>query len=644
MIRNDKLLSGKLLINIFFKQLFSLKTEQKRFVLFVADCSIVIIVVFLAVIVLAEDSYSVFTIDIYLTVLAALIANACVLYVRGLYNSVNRHVTFDTAATVIIASNVAAFTIYLVYLLFSLNIPPFLPLIYSAFSCLGIGSIRFFIRAIGQKLNQTNKEHIAIYGAGAAGRQLVEALKWNSAYNVCQLIDDDTALHGQRISGLKVESFETAKKRFPDQDIRTVFLAMPSVSPKVYQHILDRLSDCFVAVKVVPDIFSLSEGKSAITDFRDIEIEELLGRQPVQPNPMLMQKNIFGKAVLVTGAGGSIGSELCRQVVTLEPSKLILMDVSEFSIYALLEELLNKKLNIQIVPIIGSVQNKLLVKKTMSTFSIDTVFHAAAYKHVPLMEQNVMECITNNVLGTLNVANSAIETEVTSFILVSTDKAVNPTNFMGASKRLSELLCQDMAKDQTKTNFSIVRFGNVLGSSGSVVPLFRKQIASGGPLTVTHRNVVRYFMTITEAAQLVIQASSIGENGDVLVLDMGTPIKLVNLARKMITLAGKQAVLSQDGPVRAGQISIRFVGLRAGEKMHEELSYGTNLTKTVHPRIMKADGEFTPVTGLDSTIAELKEAINTNSYKDLFFIIQSFCEHVSTTETSIDSFLNNTPA
>jgi FlaA1/EpsC-like NDP-sugar epimerase len=629
-------------MNIIFKQLFNLKTGQKRSILFVADCAIVIMALLLAVIVLSEDSYSVFKIDSYLAVLAALIVNACVLYVRGLYNTVNRHVTFDTAATVIIASNVSAFTIYLIYLLLDLNLPSFLPLIYAAFSCLGIGSIRFFIRAIGQKLNQTNKEHIAIYGAGAAGRQLVEALKWNSAYNVCQLIDDDTALHGQRISGLKVESFDAAQKRFSDQDIRTVFLAMPSVSPTIYQHILDRLSDCFVAVKVVPDIFSLAKGKAAITDFRDIEIEELLGRQAVQPNANLMQKNIFGKAVLVTGAGGSIGSELCRQVVTLEPSKLILMDVSEFSIYALLEELLNKKLNVQIVPIIGSIQNKLLVKKTMSTFSIDTVFHAAAYKHVPLMEQNVMECITNNVLGTLNVANSAIEAEVTSFTLVSTDKAVNPTNFMGASKRIGELLCQEMSKGQKKTNFSIVRFGNVLGSSGSVVPLFRKQIATGGPLTVTHRNVVRYFMTITEAAQLVVQASSIGKNGDILVLDMGAPIKLVDLARKMITLAGKQAVFSQDVPLRANQIYIKFVGLRAGEKMYEELTYGTNLTKTIHTRIMKADDELTYVTDLNLTIAKLKEAITTDNYKDLFLIVESFCEHVSTTDTSVDSFFNNT--
>ena len=350
------------------------------------------------------------------------------------------------------------------------------------------------------------------------------------------------------------------------------------------------MSDYPIKVKIIPSISKLIDSQFKIDQLKDIKIEDLLGREPVEPNHKLMAKTISNKTVLVTGAGGSIGSELCRQIIVLKPQKLILMDISEFAIYKLLEELKNFSCTqeFDLIPVIGSVQDRLFLKNLFDCFKFDTIYHAAAYKHVPLMEQNIMQCINNNVFGTLNVAELSVVAKIKNFIFVSTDKAVNPTNFMGASKWIAENICQVLSMQQKDTCFSIVRFGNVLGSSGSVVPLFKKQIESGGPIKLTHLDITRFFMTIPEAAQLVIQAGSIAQGGEIFVLDMGKSIKILDLAKRMIYLSGKKPILNENENLKDNEIAINIIGLRPGEKLFEELTYNPNLVGTIHPRVNTA--------------------------------------------------------
>ncbi|MDA9985696.1 polysaccharide biosynthesis protein, partial [Alphaproteobacteria bacterium] len=389
-------------------------------------------------------------------------------------------------------------------------------------------------------------------------------------------------------------------------------------------------------------ISSLISGRAEITQLRDIKIEDLLGREPVDHNPGLMAKTIADKTVLVTGAGGSIGGELCRQIIQWKPKKLILLDVSEFAVYTLLEELKQHPTinGFDLIPLIGSVQDRQFLKKIFDHFAPETVYHAAAYKHVPLMEQNVMQCIANNVLGTLNMAELAIAAKVKHFILVSTDKAVNPTNFMGASKRLAEIICQTLQLDNEKTCFSIVRFGNVLGSSGSVVPLFKKQIEDGGPITLTHIDVTRYFMTIPEAAQLVIQAGAIAKGGDVFVLDMGKPVKIIDLAKRMAVLSGLQPILNSKTKSQQGEVAITVTGLRPGEKLFEELSYDKNLMGTIHPRI-NATAE-TPMEHkrLQAILATARNAIRDGDHQRLYQVIAKITDGVADVATSSDAFIS----
>ena len=383
-----------------------------------------------------------------------------------------------------------------------------------------------------------------------------------------------------------------------------------------------------------------SEGKVDIPELRDLDIEALLGRDVVKSDKTLMSRTIAGKTVLVTGAGGSIGSELCRQILLQKPSHLLLLDISEFAIYNIFEELRGDGYNsgTQITPIIGSVQDKAVVQKIIDKFPIDTIYHAAAYKHVPLMEQNIMQCISNNVFGTKNVAEIAVGKGVKNFILISTDKAVNPTNYMGASKRLAELVCQYLSSQNTRTRFSIVRFGNVLGSSGSVVPLFKKQIEVGGPVTVTHKDVTRYFMTVREAAQLVIQAGSLDGDGEVYVLDMGEPIKIFDLAEKMIILSGKKPVAYPKRTMNIDEVPIQFIGLRPGEKMFEELSFEKNLKGTSHPRIMAADDGHKSFEDFPALLSAADKAIEANNYTNLIEVVMRVCRDVADSKSSIDIF------
>jgi FlaA1/EpsC-like NDP-sugar epimerase len=468
-------------------------------------------------------------------------------------------------------------------------------------------------------LKRASRPKVLIYGAGTTGRQLAAAMANSHEMQVTGFLDDDDRLHGHMLNGQPIYNPADLDSLASTLNISDVLLAMPSLSRRRRNEILNQLRTTHMAVRTLPSLTDLAQGKVSISDLRELDIDDLLGREPVAPNHILLAKNIVGKVVLVTGAGGSIGSELCRQILAVGPSKLLLIEQSEFALYGIHQEL-EEKLSgrdIVLVPLLASVQDDDRMREIMSTWHPDTVYHAAAYKHVPLVEHNPAAGIKNNVLGTLRTAQAAAENGVTDFVLISTDKAVRPTNVMGASKRLAEMALQALAAHQAGTaggitggtKFSMVRFGNVLGSSGSVVPKFRQQIRDGGPITLTHPDVTRYFMTIPEAAQLVIQAGAMAKGGDVFVLDMGQPVKIMDLARRMVELSG---LTVKDEEYPEGDIEIAVTGLRPGEKLYEELLIGDNPKPTVHPRIMKAHEDFMPWAEFETKLKALDIALNVN--------------------------------
>lgn len=460
-------------------------------------------------------------------------------------------------------------------------------------------------------LKHTSRPKVLIYGAGSTGRQLAAAMANSPEMQVVGFLDDDDRLHGHVLNGQPIYNPDDLANLVPALAISDVLLALPGTSRKRRNEILSQIRSAHVSVRTLPNVTDLAQGKVSVSDLRELDIDDLLGREPVTPNHILLAKNIVNKVVLVTGAGGSIGSELCRQILSIGLSKLLLIEQSEFALYAIHQELEEKLAGreIVLVPLLASVQDGERMREIMSTWNPDTVYHAAAYKHVPLVEHNPAEGIKNNVLGTLRTARAAAENGVADFVLISTDKAVRPTNIMGASKRLAEMGLQALAASTISTKFSMVRFGNVLGSSGSVVPKFRQQIRDGGPITLTHPEVTRYFMTIPEAAQLVIQAGAMAKGGDVFVLDMGQSVKIIDLACRMIELSGL-TVKDEQNP--DGDIEIKITGLRPGEKLYEELLIGDNPKPTSHPRIMKAHEEFIPWANLEGKLTALEMALNVN--------------------------------
>lgn len=468
-------------------------------------------------------------------------------------------------------------------------------------------------------LKQASRPKVLIYGAGTTGRQLAAAMANSHEMQVAGFLDGDDRLHGHVLNGQPIYNPADLDSLATTLNISDVLLAMPGLSRSRRNEILSQIRSAHVAVRTLPSVTDLAQGKVSISDLRELDIDDLLGREPVAPNHILLAKNIMGKVVLVTGAGGSIGSELCRQILAVAPAKLLLIEQSEFALYAIHQELEEKLAALDgatppvLVPLLASVQDDDRMREIMSTWHPETVYHAAAYKHVPLVEHNPAAGIKNNVLGTLRTAQAAAENGVTDFVLISTDKAVRPTNVMGASKRLAEMALQALAANQAGTlngtKFSMVRFGNVLGSSGSVVPRFRQQIRDGGPITLTHPEVTRYFMTIPEAAQLVIQAGAMAKGGDVFVLDMGQPVKIMDLARRMVELSGL-TVRDEEHP--EGDIEIAVTGLRPGEKLYEELLIGDNPKPTVHPRIMKAHEDFMSWTDFEAKLNALEIALSVN--------------------------------
>tara|TARA_B100000809_G_scaffold20013_1_gene17631 strand:- start:10978 stop:12936 length:1959 start_codon:yes stop_codon:yes gene_type:complete len=476
-----------------------------------------------------------------------------------------------------------------------------------------IGGSRFVSKIFLQSVIQNfrPKEPVIIYGAGSSGMQLVVALQNGDQYLPVAFVDDSHTMLGSTVHGIRVYSPNSLYELIESYSVRQILLAIPSATHTERKVILNRLEHLPVHVKTVPDLFDMVSGKVNVDQVRDIDIEDLLGRDIVPPNPELLGACINGQSVMVTGAAGSIGSELCRLIININPRRLILLDSFEYGLYEIENELREKLKDIEngekieIVALLGSVCNRVQMESAIQSFSVDTVYHVAAYKQVPMVEKNIVEGVQNNIFGTLISAQVAERYEVKNFVLISTDKAVRPTNFMGATKRFAEQVLQAIARGECATRFSIVRFGNVLGSSGSVVPLFRKQISSGGPVTVTHPEVTRYFMTVQEAAQLVIQAGSMATGGDVFVLDMNEPIRIVDLAKKMVHLMGYDI---KDENSYRGDIAIEYTGLRPGEKLHEELMIGESVTGTEHPKIVRAEEETLSWEALQKLLDRLRKA------------------------------------
>ncbi|HFG2120273.1 TPA: polysaccharide biosynthesis protein [Vibrio cholerae] len=531
----------------------------------------------------------------------------------GLYRAILRYLTFHALAVVSVGTLISTASVAIAAFYFNAPVPRSLPIIYGTFLCLLCGGSRLIVRVLVSGLNGKGRKVVLIYGAGSAGRQLAIALRNSENYKVVGFIDQDKTLENTVIMGLQVYDISRAAYLVDKYDVTQVLLAVPSASRARRKKILESLIDLSAEVLTVPDMKDIVEGNASIDQLKDVAIEDLLGRDPVTPQQCLMESNILGKVVMVTGAGGSIGSELCRQIVRQKPKALVLFELSEFGLYQIdreLKQLMEAEgLHVEIIPLLGSVQriNRLVV--TMKSFKVQTVYHAAAYKHVPLVEYNVVEGVRNNVFGTYYAAQAAIEAGVESFVLISTDKAVRPTNVMGTTKRMAELGLQALAEQENRktkgTRFCMVRFGNVLGSSGSVVPLFKRQIEAGGPITVTHPDIIRYFMTIPEAAQLVIQAGAMGKGGDVFVLDMGEPVRITDLAVNLIQLSGLE-VKDEQHPY--GDIAIEFTGLRPGEKLYEELLIGDNVQKTAHERIMTANERYLPLAEFEQHLNELDKA------------------------------------
>lgn len=625
--------------------LLDLPRRQKRLLQVSADILLVWVALLLAFAVRLGIDEMVNPISNHFWLFLAAPIVAIPLFIRfGMYRAVMRYFGNDALIAIIKAVSLSSLVLGVVVYWYSNHqnvVPRSIIFNYWWLSLIMIGGLRLAMRqyflgdwfSAAQHVPFTNREDglpkVAIYGAGAAGNQLVAALRMGRVMRPVAFIDDDSGIAGRVISGLQVYKPKHIQQMIDNTGAQEILLAIPSSNRGRRREILGFLEGFPLHVRSVPGFMDLASGRVKVDDIQEVDIADLLGRDTVPAQGDLLEHCIKGQSVLVTGAGGSIGSELCRQILTLRPTTLLLFEHSEFNLYNILSELeqrvARESLSTRLLPILGSVRNQDKLLDVMKSWHVDTVYHAAAYKHVPMVEHNIAEGVLNNVIGTLNTAQAALQAGVANFVLISTDKAVRPTNVMGSTKRLAELTLQALSRELApvlfgettnvsrvnKTRFTMVRFGNVLGSSGSVIPLFHKQIKSGGPLTVTHPKITRYFMTIPEAAQLVIQAGSMGQGGDVFVLDMGEPVRIVELAEKMIHLSGL-SVRSEKN--LHGDISIEFTGLRPGEKLYEELLIGDNVAATQHPMIMSANEDYLSWDVLKIKLTELLSAVDQDDY------------------------------
>lgn len=625
--------------------LLSLPRRQKRILQVVTDVFLVWAALWLAFVVRLGMDEMTNPVKLHLWLFICAPVVAVPLFIRfGMYRAVMRYFGNDALIAIVKAVSLSSLVLGVVVYWYSNHqnvVPRSIIFNYWWLSLIMLGGLRLAMRqyflgdwfAAAQHVPFTSREdglpRVAIYGAGAAGNQLVAALRMGRVMRPVAFIDDDDSISDRAISGLQVYKPRHIQRMIDATGAQEILLAIPSANRARRREILGFLEGYPLHVRSVPGFMDLASGRVKVDDIQEVDIADLLGRDSVPAQGELLERCINGQSVLVTGAGGSIGSELCRQILALRPKTLLLFEHSEFNLYSILSELeqriARESLPIRILPILGSVRNQDQLLDVMKTWHVDTVYHAAAYKHVPIVEHNIAEGILNNVIGTLNTAQAALQTGVSNFVLISTDKAVRPTNVMGSTKRLAELTLQALSRELApvlfgdksnvsrvnKTRFTMVRFGNVLGSSGSVIPLFHKQIKSGGPLTVTHPKITRYFMTIPEAAQLVIQAGSMGQGGDVFVLDMGEPVKIVELAEKMIHLSGL-SLRSEKNP--HGDIAIEFTGLRPGEKLYEELLIGDNVVATQHPMIMSANEDHIEWEVLKTKLIDLLDAVKMDDY------------------------------
>ncbi|WP_263217573.1 polysaccharide biosynthesis protein [Pseudomonas atacamensis] len=625
--------------------LLGLPRRQKRLLQVMSDVVLVWLALWLAFIVRLgiDDMYNPIRVHTWLFISAPVVAIP--LFIRiGMYRAVMRYFGNDALIAIVKAVSLSSLILAVVVYWYSNHssvVPRSIIFNYWWLSLVIIGGLRLCMRqyfmgdwfSAAQHVPFTNRDdgliRVAVYGAGVAGNQLVAALRMGRVMRPVAFIDDDASIADRSISGLQVYKPKHIQQMIDVTGAQEILLALPSSTRARRREILNFLEGFPLHIRSVPNFTDLASGRVKVDDIQEVDIADLLGRDSVPARADLLAHCVKDKVVMVTGAGGSIGAELCRQIFLLGPTALLLFDHGEFNLYTILTELEGRKdresISIRLLPILGSIRHPHKLQDVMKTWKVDTVYHAAAYKHVPMVEHNIAEGVLNNVIGTLNTAQAALQTGVSNFVLISTDKAVRPTNIMGSTKRLAELILQALSREAApvlfgdkanisrvnKTRFTMVRFGNVLGSSGSVIPLFHSQIKSGGPLTVTHPKITRYFMTIPEAAQLVIQAGSMGQGGDVFVLDMGEPVKIVELAEKMIHLSGL-SVRSDNNP--KGDIAIEFTGLRPGEKLYEELLIGDNVSATPHPMIMRADEDHVSWDLMKTRLGELLAAVEADDY------------------------------
>jgi FlaA1/EpsC-like NDP-sugar epimerase len=603
------------------KSILNLPRFVKQIIAIIVDLSLCILCTWLAFYVRLEQFISIH--GIALTAVMVSVALALpIFWLLGLYRTIFRYSGLSIMFSVSIALLIYGFLYFSVFGVYGVvGIPRSIGILQPMLLFFAIVVSRLFVKYIfgGNYLFKDKSQFLKkalVYGAGKAGRQLVSALVNSNEIKVVGFLDDDDQINGQVLQGQEIYSPLKISDLIKSKEVQLILLALPSISRSRRNDILNNLSNYSLQVQTLPTVIDIIQGRVSLSDIKDLDVDDILDRDQILPNTELLTKNITSKVVLVTGAGGSIGSELTRQIIKLNPQKLLLLELNEFSLYKIYEELKIANEHLKIIPLLVNVQDQTKVNEIFKTFKVDTVYHAAAYKHVSLVEENISESVKNNVFATLAIVKAALSQSVENFVLISSDKAVRPTNIMGATKRLAELCVQGLYKNakNNKTKMSIVRFGNVLESSGSVIPKFKKQIKDGGPITLTHPDVTRYFMTLVEASQLVIQAGAMSEDCDVFVLDMGESVKIKDLIHRIVKLSG---LTVKDENNKEGDIEIKIIGLRPGEKLYEELLLGDNPQKTQHPKIQKAQDPFIPFNQLEVDLNVLKILLDNNKVSEI---------------------------
>ena len=634
----------------FSSSVLSLHRYTKRSIAIVNDIGLCVLCTWLAFVLRLEELILFKDFNFYTALISIMIAIP-IFWSFGLYKIIFRYTGLSIILNILSALFVYGLMYFLIigvygissYTPYYANVPRSIGIIQPMILFIAIISTRLLVKysLIYNDNNKSfRKKNVLIYGAGEAGRQLFVSLENNLDFKVIGFLDDNKSLNGRILLGKTIYSPSNLEKLLRNKNVSIVLLALPTISRNKRNKIIEKLNKFKLIVKTLPSISEIVDGKIKISDIKDLNIDDLLNREQVEPDINLLNQNINSKTILIIGAGGSIGSELSRQISRLNPHKLILLELNEFSLYKIYEELLSYNKDFKIIPLLVNAQDQAKLERIFETFKVNTIYHAAAYKHVPLVEENICEGIKNNVNSTLAITKASINKQVTNLVLISSDKAVRPTNIMGASKRLAELCMQGIYNKtkNIKTNFSIVRFGNVLESSGSVIPKFKSQINKGGPVTLTHKDVTRYFMTITEAAQLVIQAGAMGKHSEVFVLDMGKSIKIKSLIHRMIILSG---LTVKDSKNLNGDIEVKITGLRPGEKLYEELLIGNNPQKTIHPKIQKTSDPFIPFDQLEKELDNLNRLLNENKVKEIKIILEKLKLYKSNSKIADHIYLEN---